>query len=238
MTTEERNELVLKNVKLVTYIIKKYIYIGFDEFDDLFQEGCVGLVQAANNYKPELGYAFSSYAGQMILGTIQRYKRHKTAIHHGIVMSRSWIDENAAINKEAHTANVDFSDYDKYAEIVEKMGYKHHILLSFKSCEEPVPGKDGGETSFGALLADKSNSYNDVEFNIWVNNTLEYLEKKLSSDNYMIVEQMFYDYLKYGDVKTQKQYAEQFNLSQAQVSRIKKSVLEKIKEKNALGMER
>lgn len=50
------------------------------EYDDLFQAGCVGLVKAAENFEPERGLKFSTYAVPVILGEIRRLFRDGGAV--------------------------------------------------------------------------------------------------------------------------------------------------------------
>lgn len=77
------NELVEQNLGLVGYVVKhlkgKNIRI---EYDDLFQVGCIGLIKAAKNFNPELGFKFATYAVPMIKGEIRRYCRENgRAVH-------------------------------------------------------------------------------------------------------------------------------------------------------------
>lgn len=71
------NEFVRENQRLVTMVIKKHFsYVNNTaDYDDYFQTGCIGLVNAAKRFKPEYGTAFSTYAVPMITGEIMRYRR-------------------------------------------------------------------------------------------------------------------------------------------------------------------
>lgn len=60
MTNEERNQIAEKNLNLVWLVINKLHY-NLDK-DDQFQNGCIGLMKAIEDYNPDLGYAFSTYA--------------------------------------------------------------------------------------------------------------------------------------------------------------------------------
>ena len=75
MTITEQNELVVNNMALVSHVLSTRFKKGSDEWEDLYQEGCYGLVLASRSYNPDLGYTFSTYAYPMIIGTIQKYKR-------------------------------------------------------------------------------------------------------------------------------------------------------------------
>ena len=74
MDRAERNALVEKNIGLVHACANKFRGKGA-EYDDLFQAGCVGLIKAAENFDPERGFSFSTYAVPVILGEIKRIFR-------------------------------------------------------------------------------------------------------------------------------------------------------------------
>lgn len=74
------NELIKNNLGLVTRIVNKFANRGI-EYEDLFQIGCLGLVEANKKFKPELGYQFSTFAVPMIRGRILRYIRENNYVH-------------------------------------------------------------------------------------------------------------------------------------------------------------
>lgn len=61
----ERDEFIKENLPLVHSLCRKFTGKGI-EYDDLFSSGCVGLVKAADNFNPDLGLRFSTYAVPMI----------------------------------------------------------------------------------------------------------------------------------------------------------------------------
>ncbi len=68
--SEERNQLVEDNLRLVESIAKKYEGNGL-EWDDLIQEGNLGLISAAEKFDPSRGTRFSTYATNFIEGSIK-----------------------------------------------------------------------------------------------------------------------------------------------------------------------
>ena len=73
--TADREHYVLDNLSLVHHVVHKYIRPRPEEYEDCYQEGCLGLTLAAIRFNEELGYQFSTYAIPLIIGTIRRYLR-------------------------------------------------------------------------------------------------------------------------------------------------------------------
>lgn len=70
-----RDETFKKNMPLITYTLHRRFKSVMKDRDDLFQEGCIGLLKAIDNFNPELGYTFSTYASAMIWGQVMSYLR-------------------------------------------------------------------------------------------------------------------------------------------------------------------
>jgi RNA polymerase primary sigma factor len=66
-----RQRLIEKNLRLVVSVAKKYRGMGLP-FEDLIQEGNLGLMRAIDKYDPERGYRFSTYATWWIRQAVQR----------------------------------------------------------------------------------------------------------------------------------------------------------------------
>lgn len=69
-TQEVRNQICVKNVNLVRYVMKK---LSSNNNEDIFHEGVLGLMRAIEKYEPEKGYAFSTYAYNWIYHYVSRY---------------------------------------------------------------------------------------------------------------------------------------------------------------------
>lgn len=100
----ERNTLISENIGLVHACANKFRGKG-TEYDDLFQAGCVGLIKAADGFKPELGYAFSTYAVPVILGEIKRIFRDSGSVKIGRALKER--ARNAMIVREKLTTELD-----------------------------------------------------------------------------------------------------------------------------------
>jgi len=74
-----KEDIINGNLKLVLSIISKFRNKNLD-MNDLFQVGCVGLIKAVDNFDPEYGVMFSTYAVPLILGEVKRLIRTNSSV--------------------------------------------------------------------------------------------------------------------------------------------------------------
>ncbi len=218
---EARQELIYGNLRLVLSIIQRFT--GRKEnLDDLFQVGCIGLVKAVDNFNTELDVKFSTYAVPMIIGEIRRHLRDNNAIR----ISRSVRDlayrslqtREELIHEKQSEPTVD--------EIAARMGEKKEAVLRAMeaivdpiSLYEPVYNESGDSIYVMDQLSD-SNSSDEI----WLENiVLKEAMKKLSERERTIINMRYYQN------KTQMEIAEEIGISQAQVSRLEKGALERMR---------
>jgi RNA polymerase sporulation-specific sigma factor len=69
-------------IKLHLFIVKIVIsrYRGLDEYDDLYQEGCIGLIIAFNNFDPSKGVRFRHYCKYWIRNRIQDFAWRRSVV--------------------------------------------------------------------------------------------------------------------------------------------------------------
>lgn len=77
---ESRDLMIIDNLNLVHYVLHKYHYdqLGSDMYQDLYQEGCIGLILAVDRFDPTRSIQFSTYAVPYIVGYIKKYLRYAT----------------------------------------------------------------------------------------------------------------------------------------------------------------
>lgn len=218
-----REELIYGNLRLVLSVIQKFA--GRKEnIDDIFQVGCIGLIKAIDNFNIELDVKFSTYAVPMIIGEIRRYLRDNNAIR----ISRSVRDlaykaltVREALLKERETEPTP-------EEIAKILGEdKISVIKAMEavvepiSLYEPVFNESGDSIYVIDQISDTSESEEAWHESVALRDALETLagrEKK-------IIEMRFYEN------KTQMEIAGEIGISQAQVSRLEKGALQKLRKK-------
>ncbi len=219
--TEARQELINGNLRLVLSIIQRFNNRK-ENLDDLFQVGCIGLVKAVDNFNTELDVKFSTYAVPMIIGEIRRYLRDNNAIR----ISRSVRDlayralqaREELIREKEGDPTVD----EIAARIGEKKEAVAHALEAIVepiSLYEPVYNEGGDSIYVIDQLSDNSGADE-----MWLENiALKEAMKTLNERERKIIN------LRYYKNKTQMEIAEEIGISQAQVSRLEKGALERMR---------
>ncbi|MBQ5601564.1 MAG: RNA polymerase sporulation sigma factor SigG [Clostridia bacterium] len=225
---EARSSLIDGNLKLVLSIVQRFSSRG-ENPDDLFQIGCVGLIKAVDNFNTELNLKFSTYAVPMIIGEIRRYLRDNNSIR----VSRSIRD----LAYRALTAREELSkemakepSIDEIYALMKKNGETHtraEVVSALEAIVEPVSlfdpvYSDGGSSDAIYIMDQISDNENTDE--AWLEDiALRDALKKLNERERMIIDKRFFS------GKTQMEIADEIGISQAQVSRLEKSALERIK---------
>lgn len=216
-----KEELINGNLKLVLSILKNYNN-RTDNMDDLFQVGCIGLIKAIDNFDLSHDVKFSTYAVPMILGEIRRHLRDSTSIR--VARSIKDIAYKALKMKEQLTNELGKEPTIKM--IAEKLELtESEVAMALDSTKDTISMyepiyNDGGDTIYLAdQLDDKKESAYPIEMRIALKDAIQNLKDK---EKYILVSRYFVG-------KTQLELAEEIGISQAQISRLEKSGLEKIK---------
>ena len=219
--TEARHKLICGNLKLVLSIIQRFTGRS-DNLDDIFQVGCIGLVKAVDNFNTELEVKFSTYAVPMIIGEIRRYLRDNNAIR----VSRSIRDlAYRALQAREEIQRVKSSEPTveeiavKLCESRESVSKAMEAIAQPISIYEPVYSENGDSIYVIDQLCDLGAGDEG-----WLENiALREAMKKLSERESLIISMRYYKN------KTQTEIAQMIGLSQAQVSRLERIALDKIR---------
>ena len=215
-----RAEMINGNLRLVLSVVHRFTNRG-ECPDDLFQVGCIGLIKAIDNFDVSVGVRFSTYGVPMIIGELRRFLRDNNSVR----VSRSMRDiaYKAMQVKEQMTAqNNREPTVEEIAKVLEVP--KENIVLALEAIVEPVSlyepvFSDGNDTIY---VMDQVGDNNDEK------NWLEELAFKDAMANLSQREKNVLA-LRFFKGKTQMEVAQEIGISQAQVSRIEKGALSKIK---------
>lgn len=216
-----REELILGNLRLVLSVSGRF-NPKKDTPDDLFQVGCVGLIKAIDNFNLDMDVRFSTYAVPMIIGELRRYQRDNSAIR----ISRSVRDlayralgvKEEIAQKECREATI--SEIAKRLEVSERqVGEAMEAIVEPMSIFDSVYGDGEDKMYVIDKLADESETGDD-----WIESmALKDAMAKLSKKEMNIIKLRFYK------CKTQMEIADEIGISQAQVSRIEKGAIDKLR---------
>lgn len=214
MVIESRDEKIKNNIGLVHSIANRFRGRGV-EYDDLFQNGCVGLIKAVDNFDKSRGFAFSTYAVPVIMGEIKRTFRDGGAIKVSRALKEKAIKAQALrekfINCELREPTVsEFSHLldcspEETAEIL-------NVIMPMISLNSS--GEDGEDTI--DIPVDESEQLFDRI-------SVHQLMRHLNETERKIIDMRFYKGC------TQSKTAESLGISQVQVSRREKNLLIKLR---------
>lgn len=218
---EARERFINGNLRLVLSVLQRFSG-RCENMDDLFQVGCVGLIKSIDNFNLDLNVQFSTYAVPMIIGEIRRYLRDNNPIR----VSRSVRDLAYKALQAREKLTKELNKEPTVDQIAKEVGVtREDIVFSFEAIQDPLslqePVYNDGAESIYIMDQVKDSKSNDES---WADSlTIEQAMKKLNDREKMIITKRFFD------GRTQMEVAEEIGISQAQVSRLEKDAIGRIK---------
>ena len=216
-----RQALIEGNLRLVLSVIQRFVGRG-ENPDDLFQVGCIGLIKAIDNFDPALNVRFSTYGVPMIVGEIRRFLRDNNLVR----ISRSIRDLAYHAMQAREELQKQIGREPRVSEIAEKVGAApENVAMALESVVEPAslyePVYSDGDES--VALLDRVPEASGEES--WISSIMfKDTVRALGARERRIIA------LRYLSGKTQVQVAREIGISQAQVSRLEKGALCRIRE--------
>ena len=217
-----KDEIVMGNLKLVLSAVKPYRSQKYS-LDDLFQIGVIGLIKSIDNFDVSKNVMFSTYAVPMIRGEIKRYVRDSVSI---LRVSRQVKDlaYHCFKAKEELTQQLErsptYEEISKYLNIkkeqVKEAFESFNPVMSFS---EPINNTDEDSLELYDIISDPE----DLEEKVITNLTLKTALNSLDEIERRIIDNRYFEGL------TQMEVAQEFNISQAQVSRLEKQALKNMR---------
>ena len=207
---EKRNELVEKNLGLVHSCANKFRGRGA-EYDDLFQAGCMGLIKAADNFDPERGFSFSTYAVPVILGEIKRIFRDGGSVKIG----RALKEKSRLASKVKDELAIKLGREPTVTELSEKLGTDPCETALFLNASLPLLSLEPTEENEAGIEIPVASPEDEISDFLALRQVLLQLDER---DRKMIE-------LRYYKGLTQTVTAQELGMTQVQVSRREKTVL-------------
>ena len=200
----------------------KRFYGRGENADDLFQVGCVGLIKSIDNFDPSQNVQFSTYAVPMIMGEIRRYLRDNNSIR----VSRSVRDLAYKVLQCKEKYIKENNKEPTIEEISKELQVeKEEIAFSLDAIQDPISLQEPvyNDSSENIYVMDQVKDKKNTD-ELWAENmTIRQAMKKLNSKEKEIIDRRFFE------GKTQMEVANELGISQAQVSRIEKNAINRIK---------
>ena len=217
---DARDKLICGNLRLVLSVIQRFTSRG-ENPDDLFQVGCIGLIKAIDNFDPSHEVMFSTYGVPMISGEVKRFLRDNNAVRD----SRSMRDTAYRAMQIKEQLTNENGKEPNITEIAKRMELPpEDVVIALESIVEPVSlyepvFSDGGDTIYIMDQVKGGTTDGDWLEEIAMREAIRDLtdrERKILS-------------MRFIDGKTQTEVAGEIGISQAQVSRLEKGAMSRIK---------
>lgn len=213
-TKEQRERFILDNIRLVDYTLKRKLHYEAIEhsYEDMFNVGVIGLVKSADDFDPKYNIKFSTFAIYNIMREIEHYSRHtREGIHYA---------QQLLINKRKADRLIKIMSIEDVAKELNKDVKEIEELININFKVSSLNSKvDNNECNKKSEFQETFGYEEDFDTKLY----LESLFSALSKREKEIIFERF--------IKEKKQYDIGLNhgLSQAQVSRIIKGGLNKMR---------
>ncbi|MEB3102762.1 RNA polymerase sporulation sigma factor SigF [Ferviditalea candida] len=218
-----RDTLVNCNIRLVWSVVQRFLNRGYEP-EDLFQIGCIGLLKSVDKFDLSYDVKFSTYAVPMIIGEIQRFLRDDGTIK----VSRSLKEMANRVRKTKDELSKKLGRLPTIKEVADELQVSPEEIVFAQEANKPpssihetVFENDGDPITLIDQIADDSQEK-------WFDKlALHEAIGSLSEREKLIV------YLRYFRDQTQSEVANRLGISQVQVSRLEKKILQSIKDQIA-----
>lgn len=216
-----RETFLMSNMRLVLSGVQRFGNTK-ESSDDLFQEGMLGLIKALDNFDTSLNVRFSTYAVPMVLGEIRRYVREGTALKVG----RNLRDVAYKAIQARDKIERERVQEASLSEIAEEIDLPlREVVSALDAIAEPVSLYEPvfSETDEGMQIIDQLRDPETEEDRTDVMTLREGIRTLPEREREVLI-------ARYYKGKTQTEIARALRMSQAQVSRLEKSAIARLKE--------
>lgn len=213
---KERNRLVEENLGLVYSCANRFKGRGVD-YEDLVQAGCVGLIKAADNFDKERGFSFSTYAVPVIFGEIKRIFRDGGSIKVG----RAVKEKSRLILKQKEEITIILGREPTVSELSERLGIEQTETAMLLNATLPALSLTVSDSDEFRIEIPVESHESEVSDSLALRQVINSLDER---DKAMIE-------MRYYNGMTQSKTADKLGMTQVQVSRREKIILEYMRKK-------
>ena len=218
---EARDTLFKENTGLIYSVAKRFLGRGV-EMEDLFQIGSIGLLKAVDHFDPSYEVRFSTYAVPMIVGEIKRFLRDDGILK----VSRSLKENCGRIYQAKEKLEKELGREPGLDEIAAEVELSlEEVILALESTAEveslhkTIYQGDGNDISLMDRLPEKENGQEQALDRIFLDEMLQSLDAR---ERQLIG-------MRYFQNRTQTEIAAELGVSQVQVSRMEKKIMENLR---------
>ena len=222
---EAREQLVEENIGLIWCVVRRFGGRGV-EMEDLFQIGSIGLLKAIDKFDLDYDVKFSTYAVPMISGEIRRFLRDDGMIK----VSRSLKELSYRSLKAGEKLTDRLGREPTMEELSEELGVEKEELVQameaggeVDSLYRPIHQKEGSEIRLLDKIEEKEKSEDKILDRMMLKELLE----TLNADERRLI------WLRYFADRTQSDVGKIMGISQVQVSRMEKRIIENLRRRGS-----
>lgn len=218
---EAKEKLILENTGLVWSVVKRFMGRGYER-EELFQIGCIGLIKCIDRFDLSYDVKFSTYAVPLITGELKRFFRDDGLIK----VSRKWKEDGCRIELARQKLVQKLGREPDFQELREETGLTDEEILMAMEANAEVESLnrtyqgEGKEISVMERIPTEEN----MEEKILENMALEQAVGALEEEEQKLIR------LRYFQNQTQTEVSKEFGVSQVQISRMEKKIIQKLKE--------
>ncbi|MBT2638809.1 MULTISPECIES: RNA polymerase sporulation sigma factor SigF [Bacillaceae] len=214
-----RDLIVQKNMRLVWSVVQRFLNRGYEP-DDLFQIGSIGLLKSVDKFDLSYDVKFSTYAVPMIIGEIQRFIRDDGTVK----VSRSLKETGNKIRKAKDELSKTLGRVPTVNEIAEFLELSpEDVIMAQEASRSPASIHETVYENDGDPITLLDQIDNGEEGRWFDKIALKEAINELDERERLIV------YLRYYKDQTQSEVAVRLGISQVQVSRLEKKILQQMK---------
>lgn len=220
---EAMSKLIDENVRLIWNIVNKFNGRGYEQ-DDLFQVGCEGFIKGIKNFNFDFNTELSTYLVPVIMGEIKRYVRDDNIVK--ISRNIKELSYKVFALKEEYSKNN--GDEITITQIAQELQVSVEEVVEAIECnikpeyiDNYVGDDENGKTIFDKISTN-INEEEEIVNNIYIKNILNCMDKR---DRQIII-------LRYFKQKSQSEISKILGISQVQVSRIEKKIINKLRKQH------